>query len=364
MQNQLSMELGSSSAPPWLRSKKPTSRATKKKTTTGKRSSWRGKRATTEESLLFSTLNKLPPVGKKPKISASITISKLDDMMRKEKFKGSKEFTTCMNKVDKLLNHPRNNLISQVKFSEFRKAYLVSGPRSRYYPGLTKTLRAIFYPDTSDDPIERTARNKELGGRAKNSYVPSGMKTPCSLFGKAHGSLVHSQFEMVTECIKQSKSFESIDKLFPDGMDPCVAGFIEYCKRREWFPLRSEFMIYHEQYNVATGIDMLLLDTVNWKLISAEFKTGYEGEEYEEHDNDTMLKPPLDMIINCPKNRHFLQSIVPYLILKEKYGVILDEMYTVRLCPKMDIIETYTLEDWCLDKNILNNIDFVMGCGE
>lgn len=260
---------------------------------------------------------------------------------------------------NELLEHPNNKFVHAEREVGGKLNYVVKksyqvrnkdgGFRSREtnvrYKGATKVLRQVFYPDTSDNPIDRSKRNAELGGREKAGYNPKNMKSKCNTHGKAHGSLVHSQFEKITNMINK-RNVEAYAKENVQA-DPCVKSFINYCIARKWMPLRSEFLIFDHDLMICTAIDMLAVDMITWELILIEFKTGYENEEYCMHVNDTKLQPPLNGIVNCPLNRHLLQVMLMQLILRKNYGVDIRSAYIVRICPKLEVLEVYETSAWC-----------------
>lgn len=238
------------------------------------------------------------------------------------------------------------------KYYSVKQRVLINGTVekliSRKFGGLTDRLRTVFYPDTSDNPIEKSKRNKELGGRKPliNPSVGHVHARPCSKTGAEHGTMVHNQFEKITKIMTQSGRFDYYQKQNED-LDPCVESFIDTCIAKKWFPLRSEFIVYDEDLKIATAIDLILVDIVNWKLIVIEFKTGFEYEEYGIHPNDVKFDEPLDDLTNCPLNRHFLQLVTMLIILEKKYDTKIQEGYVVRMCPKAGIIELYESPKWC-----------------
>lgn len=257
-----------------------------------------------------------------------------------------------------LVQHPRCKNVSVAYRNGGRKVYcvrqrvIISGKAEKYmstpYGGLTERLMLAFHPDTSENPIEKGKRNKELGGREPidKEKKKSHKENPCSKFGAQHGTMVHNQFERITAMLTSNAGFEKYEKMSED-IDNCTSSFIDICISRRWFPVKSEFIVYDEDLKIATAIDMLLVDVTTWKLIAVEFKTGYEGEEYTMHPNDVNFGSPLSSLTNCPLNRHFLQLMTMTIILEKKYQTKVDESYVVRMCPKLGVIEIFEEPDWC-----------------
>lgn len=259
--------------------------------------------------------------------------------------------------VDTLTNHPRSKSVftkylpGGKKIYMIKQAVIVNGGYTKImnvtYEGLTSRQRSVFHPDTTDNPIEKSKRNKALGGRKplNKDLFNDGNGRPCSKVGAEHGTMVHNQFEKITKIMTKAGSLDYYQKENVD-VDPCVENFVKDCIRKKWYPVKSEFIVFDEALKVCTAIDMLLVDTKTWELIAVEFKTGFEYEEYGIHPNDMKFPPPLNKLTNFPLNRHFLQLTAMLIILEKKYQTNITKGYVVRMCPKAGIIESYEAPKW------------------
>lgn len=255
----------------------------------------------------------------------------------------------------KLLEHPRAKMASVSYTNGGKKTYhikqtvYINGTHPKkvdtVYEGITGKLRETFHPDTSDDPIERSKRNRLLGGRKPLNQKPIG-KSPCKKKGAPHGTLVHNQIERMTKIITRKCDIEYY-KRQEERLDMCTQSLVDECIKNKWFPLRSEFIIFDENLKVATASDLFLVDIIKWRLIKVELKTGYENEEYGIHPNDVKFPPPLNKITNCPLNRHQLQLLSMGIILEKRYDVKVDDMVIIRMCPKLRTIEIREPSNWC-----------------
>lgn len=258
---------------------------------------------------------------------------------------------------DKLLNHPKAKMASIQYGKGGRKSYkirepvMVNGKSLKYevkmYGGITEKLQKTFYPDTSDNPIEKSKRNRLLGGRKPLENLSSlSLKGPCSRGGAGHGTLVHNQIEKITKMINGTGNFEYYQKQ-KEELDVCTESLIDTFIAKNWLPLRSEFIIFDGQMKVCSAIDILLVDIVRWKLIMVELKTGYEDEEYGPHPHDVKFEKHLQELTNCPLNRHLLQLVSYNIILSKEYDTNVDEIYIIRVCHKRGEIEIYDPLPWC-----------------
>jgi hypothetical protein len=277
------------------------------------------------------------------------------ELLKDIKFKG--QFDRYFELSSRLMDHSRAKKVTVGYSNGGKKTYyvaqkiLVNGSLlktvKKVYPGIHDRLQSVFYPEVSENPIEKSKRNKELGGRKPlNKNLKSGMKTPCSKSGSNHGTMVHNQIDRLTRVMNRQGNFDYYLKQ-KEEVDHCVISFVDLCIKKGWFPLASEFIIYDEDIDVATAIDLLVVDILRWKLIMIEIKTGYEDEEYGLHPNDTKFSRVITDLTNCPLNRHLLQLVTMDMMLRVKYDVIVDELYIIRMCPRLGIIEEYAPSEWC-----------------
>jgi hypothetical protein len=288
-----------------------------------------------------------------------------------ESIKSTHKFDRYFDVSSKLLEHPRTKNVKTIYSHGGKKTFqvyeevLINGtiPKrmARFYPGIGDVAQQTFFPDTSDNPIEKAARNKTLGDGKKvvnGKEIPKGrkplnkihakdVKHPCSKSGAQHGTLVHNQFERMTKIINGTANFNYYYNK-KEILDQCTINLVNYFIKKSWLPIRSEFVIYDEDIEMCTAIDLILVSIKDWTLIAVELKTGYESEEYGIHPNDVKFPPPLEKITNCPLNRHWLKHLIEDIVLDKKYRIRADAQLLVRMCPKYGIIEIYEPSNWCL----------------
>lgn len=113
---------------------------------------------------------------------------------------------------------------------------------------------------------------------------------------------------------------------------------------RGWKPFRTEWMIYHEEYQICGSIDMIFRDAsgryilVDWKR-SKEIKT---SNFYQR------CRPPISYLHDCNLVHYSLQTTLYSRILREKYDVYVEEIYLVVLHPQHNtylMVKVDPLED-------------------
>jgi len=259
----------------------------------------------------------------------------------------------CMDKIQRLLSSPRNDMISQTLNN---RAFLVRQPGRvpLLYTGLKERQKQHWWPNTEENPFRRTQEDRKSRSTTKYHTVKQGKPVGCKHFGAKHGSTVHEEMEMFFKAVRTGK----IDHL--RDLDPCTCRLIFLIHKYGWIPIASEFRIWEEDWRVATSIDMLVYCPKRCKLFIVEFKTGYESEEYKHHPNDKRLPQPFHKLPNCPLVRHQFQLLGMVRILHRKYGVMVDDGYILRSCPKAKGSEKKALMDWCKDLNYIHNFDIGM----
>lgn len=236
-------------------------------------------------------------------------------------------------KIQKLFSNEKNKRISKrivgaekvcvgfeicTSLEDRTKTYL--------YPGLTKKLKKIFYPQVNDQFPE---------AREHRHYKPKNKISHCLTSGKVHGDIVHSQLDYYIKLFAKNPNLSIDNVQFPNGpVDECTRRVIKELVNRNWAPITTEFLIFSEDIRIATAVDLLVRDLNNQKLILVELKTGYEGGQYASLPSDPMFPAPFNNIANCPKTRHFLQVMTMCEMIKRTYGVKIDEAYILRILPK------------------------------
>jgi|WetSurMetagenome_2_1015567.scaffolds.fasta_scaffold42514_2 hypothetical protein len=268
-----------------------------------------------------------------------------------------KRWETCQNKMVKLLQSERNAKISRT----FNGTAFTVDFRDRHtlYRGIKERLKERIWPDTEENPLKRDRKDVE---RRKDHELHSNKKgkaKDCKAFGSAHGEMVHNEMEIYCTFITEKKPQDWLNQNLPDP-DPCTARIISALDNENLIPIRSEFMIWDEDWRVATSIDMLAYDYKKYRFVLIEFKTGYENEIYGPHPTDEPLPKPFHQILNCPLIRHQMQLFGMIRMIKRKYKIMMDGAYLIRVCPKSNGTQILGLCDWFNDKNNQENFDMMM----
>lgn len=254
--------------------------------------------------------------------------------------------TKCINKFKMLLSNRKLKQIELVGVGN-RKAFRVRQRKQvtggKIFSGLTKTMAKCFYPHSADEmPADREKRRSKRGGPPN---LAKRLKSTCKTHGKEHGSVVHKQIEEFTDTLIGKLSLEHFEIRNPNP-DRCFKKFIRLCSIKGWVPVASELAIYDEDLGVATSVDVLVLDSNTAEMIVIELKTSYESTCYQSHPSDAAMTGPLSFLKDCPLNRALLQVFVSGVIIEKNYRVVPDKLAVVRICPKQDILEIYTMPDW------------------
>jgi hypothetical protein len=268
-------------------------------------------------------------------------------------------------RLSKLCNHPKNKNISLINNGKYTAFMVTKNGKQKVYSGLTRRLKKVFYPELEEDPMAKT-KGSEEAERAKIKsafYKPSTLKRTCPTYGRAHGETVHQQIELYTNCVVIGKGYEEFVEKCPDP-DPCVLRIIGALNKKQWIPFLAEQAIWDDESVVATSIDLVAL-SAEGQLILLEFKNGYEGEIYWPTPFDKKFGAPLQAITNCPMTRHMLQLISMDMILRRKYGVVMDQKYVVRMLSKEGGVELIKPPPWCEVKAYKEHIyDMLVSSGK
>jgi len=292
-------------------------------------------------------------------VSPDDLVRKVKAMVQDEMFHPSyskaKQVSRYLEKANRLLFHEKTSRSKLVTLPGGKRSYMIETINQNGKPiynatfkGVTDTLRTLFYPDTSQNPIEKAKRSKALGGRIDDTCVAGYRKRACDTFGAKHGTIVHHQIEKLTERINSQDTTGSWWKQ-GEKLDSCVEAFMNLCIEKRWYPLRAEFIVFSEKIRTATATDIVFVDLITWELCFGEFKVGFEDEAYEAHPNDLYFRPPLEEIVNCPLNIHQLQTLLTQMIAEMEYEAP-DKSYIINLRPRADTIAIYSHNSWCLDE--------------
>lgn len=264
----------------------------------------------------------------------------------KDKFLLSPMSASIEQRIGYILRHERHKYIKLCG-----KAFRVGEEgHTKVYSGLTKKLHRIFYPDTEEDPYKKSP--EEIKRRKPINNVGK-LKKACRLSGAAHGTKVHGQIQRFVKSFIKRKTKVRV----PVTTDPCALRILNLFVTKQWIPVCSELPIYNEDWSIGTQIDIIILDVSNpdpkkHRIKLGELKTGHEGEEYSHIPSDGYMRPPLGKVKNCPMHRHLLQTISMLMILKLKYGIIMDEALIIRSCARARGVMLIGLPTWAQDPTL------------
>lgn len=261
----------------------------------------------------------------------------------------------CINKFKTLLSSKKLGMIELVNCGD-RKAFKVKrakdGKGGSVYSGLTHTLETCFYDGAYETPAQREKRRTAFGGPPS---LLKKRKSPCKVYGKEHGTLVHRQVEEFTNTLVGKLSMEHFE-IRNKNPDPCFKKFARLCSLKGWVPVAAELAVFDAELGVATSIDAVVLDSNTAELVLVELKTSYEGTSYSSHQSDAPMKAPLEFLKDCPLNRALLQLFFTSIIVEKNYRVTPDKCVVVRICPKQDILEVYTMPDWTKNRAVKDSV--------
>lgn len=256
--------------------------------------------------------------------------------MNKVKAQLKKVSRSCLDRTLSLISHPNTKLI-KLSGRGFRV-------RGKYYKGLTPVLKDLFWPLTEEDPFKRSKEDVKRR-KSRKIYAPSEGKKKvkkCKGFGAKHGSKVHKE---VCKLVRRFASNRAVRKI-PAGLDPCTLRVINLLAENGWFPIASELGTFDDRSKIATAMDIAVIDVNRSKVIALELKTSSGAEDYGAHPTDTGMSPPMEDVINCPKNRHAMQHMCTILSFENNYGFTFDDAAILRVCPKQRVAKIIPLPEW------------------
>lgn len=255
----------------------------------------------------------------------------------------SKVNTECLSRVLELLSHPNTKLIKRDG-----NGFRVSG---KYYKGLTVALKEQFWSSTEEDPKKRSKEDLARR-RTKKFHEPSQGRGKCKGYGARHGTKVHAE---VCRLVRRFASKKAV-KTIPAKADPCTIRIFNLLAERRWFPIGAEICTFDPSAQVATAMDIALIDVDRSKVIAGELKTGFGWETYDEHPTDLPLDGMPSNVKNCPKNRHAMQLLGTVLNFKENYNFEFDDAVVLWACPKRKMAEIVELPEWARDPKIHSRV--------
>ena len=212
-----------------------------------------------------------------------------------------------------LLAHPRTAACSSDPEGPVRW-------KGRGYRGITRPLRALFYPDY-EEPLKRRHGRSSLavGTRVhRHLYHKLTCLKGCRCKKKRHES----------DCVRRCKCAAR-----PRGLHPYAKQALAKLRELEMVPMGCEVPLVSPSANVATRLDMIC---VRWsgpraRSVIVSVKTGYPAGSYDVDANDRTLARPFGSVPSTPKNHNQLQGTCELAILGRDYDIHFDDYVVLYL---------------------------------
>ena len=190
---------------------------------------------------------------------------------------GSAAWRRCAAKLARLMNHARNAHVTL----NGNDGFTVTEPRrekSRRYTGLTKRLKARWWPDTNENPRARGKADRtpsrsgavsRSGIASRSAFVvptPASVRT-CATSGAEHGSLVHDQLHAPSgTCARWAPGGHAQVHAFVPHPRSVRAARARRARGQGLDAGGERVQIWNEDWRVATAIDLLCVDVVRGRL--------------------------------------------------------------------------------------------------
>jgi len=180
----------------------------------------------------------------------------------------------------------------EVVFHPTQRVFRAGG---RAVPGLTDSLRAIFWPDYDYYAAMRAARR--LAGSGGVSGGGGGLHL---------GTLVHSE---VHEFVNHG-----LLARVRGGGDQYTRTLFEMIDANGWLPVQAELPVLMHELGCATAIDLVCVARRTAQLVFIEIKTGYDNAWMR---STARMQAPLRFLTNAPVNQaHVQNAIAVYCLLR------------------------------------------------
>lgn len=234
--------------------------------------------------------------------------------------------------MKKLLDHPRNK---RIVYDEDAHTY-------HYYPDLRKKDTVQFQGITgwigSHSPKKFNAKKqaKSSNNNPNSQYYNWGEQAILDFWQKNQddGKIIHKVIE------------ESVTHgLYDEPLGGYIDSFWNIMDELEIVPFASELVVYDEDVNRATPID--ICGTRNGLVIPLDIKTFKDGMQFLPYGG-THFKYPLDNLYDTKYEKVSLQVSIAQKWLREKYDVPVGQGYVIVLnettreaIPTLDYSNTY-----------------------
>jgi len=235
-----------------------------------------------------------------------------------------------------LVQHNYENRLArdfELEYKQKTHSYLYQGTVLTYIDDAVSFCFPTF--DEEQKALQKAQKTGEKIDFIKEKWA-SGSKEAEQL-----GSFVHCQIEnfllgkscqFVFNYHYQGRLFSS---KYPISIIPELNQFAAFWTKKEWKPYRSQWIIFDEEFGLVGIVDLLaqneekeflLYDWTRSRKIGKE-KEGKYIVESENKAIGNILKQ--QQLSDTPFNRKALQLNVMRAILKERYGLVVNQMYLV-----------------------------------
>lgn len=217
--------------------------------------------------------------------------------------------------MKKLLDHPRNK---RIVYNEDAHTY-------HYYPDLRKKESVEFKGITSwigshsPKKFDPKKQAKASNSNPNSQYYNWGEQAILDFWQKNQddGKIVHKAIE------------ESVmHGLYDEELGNYIDSFWTIMDELEIVPFTAEFVVYDEDINRATPID--ICGTRNGLVIPLDIKTFKDGMQFTPYRQEH-FKYPLDNLYNTKYEKVCLQVSIAQKWLREKYDVPVGQGYVIVL---------------------------------
>ncbi len=202
---------------------------------------------------------------------------------------------------------------------------------TRVVPGLTKKLRAVFWPDYEYQKPPKAAGN---GKRARRDIFG----------GLDRGKIVHNQLRMhINGATKNEFRSQFV------AWHPYTKNAVDALQAWKLTPIIAEFPVVDDGLNIATAADALCVND-DGQLVLVEFKTGMS--RYFDLGNAGMHNTHgVGKLNNCPRNQAHMQLLFTKMMLEYTHNLRIAEAFVIQI--RDDDVVRYRLPK-TLQKNAAN----------
>ena len=224
------------------------------------------------------------------------------------------------------------------------------------YPGALKFQHAAKKRPRSDSSgTLATHKSSQIIG----AQIDGKDTNTCLSRKKVHGSIVHRQIQDLVERFIKSLRERKEEAYFiretehqDNYWDPCTLQFIRYLTDNGLMPLASECIVFDPMCQIATSIDLVVLDTMNLEVVFIEIKSSTSNKAFFEPDGKRMRGDPFCSVFESKLNRAFVQSIATKLLANRcPVPLVPDRCTVVHVSPHLREAMAYNLPAWYTDNH-------------